>query len=256
MPHINPRTGPKAKYSSTVNILFQSLHIIGQLCLLRESPCTLQSSDISSLLLFPKKRNTPSRKGLESTVTTGRNETYHISMYDEFLRITQDRVPYTDIFLTSFLQDVMAISQSQLPPQLQKDNDVRIALQTLFLLLVNHPLLCNTTSIPGPPSTPREYIPFRLPFSFDLNHMCIQAALFTHDNSDQWNIVLTAWLMKYYSYNAIISDPSVIIIPIVSTPQSLNLAIPPLLTTLYNDNRPNSTYSLQGIIVDDNAFIF
>ena len=56
-----------------------------------------------------RKSNTPIhpkiQKGItvleESTVSTGRHD--HISMYDEFLRITRDQIPYTETFITSFL---------------------------------------------------------------------------------------------------------------------------------------------------------
>ena len=104
-------------------------------------------------------------------------------MYDEFLRITQEHVPYNETFMESFLlQDIMATSHSQLPQHIQKDNDVIVTLPALFMLLANHPLLlfCNTSSLPGPPSTPRECIPFRLPFSFDMDRLRIESALFTH----------------------------------------------------------------------------
>ena len=177
-------------------------------------------------------------------------------MYDEFLRIIQDHVPFNEAFITSLLQDVMPTSQSHLPLHIQKDTDITVVLQTLFILLTNHPLLCTTSSLPGSSKTPRECIPLRLPFSFDSVRLRIQRALFTQDNCNEWNTVLTKWLLNYYEHKMATSDPAVIIIPVITSQQALTMAVPPEITTLYTDNRQNTMYSLQGLIVDDGASIY
>ena len=134
---------------------------------------------------FPKKRKNhhqKSKRGLFRVLLYLLEDMIIFPCMTNFYELLEIRYPTRKHLLHLFLlQDVMATSQSQLPQHVQKDNDVTIAFQTLFVLIImaNHPLLCNTTSIPGPSSsTPREYVPFRLPFSLDLDRMCIQAALF------------------------------------------------------------------------------